>query len=213
MDKDKSLLNGKGEDDISWITVNGAHIPIRDGEDKAAAIKKHFEENESNVKSNHAKLTNKEWENGLLKEEKQSARDYGNYAISWNRQLWHGETPQHNSIKHLDNLINSYELKEPIIVYRNIPTANSEEKDFTSPGYVSTTIDKDKATRDASRSYCVIHEYEIPAGKGRGAYINNLVNESYKDVEYEFLLARNTKFKKIDKKVVNGVTYIKWRVI
>lgn len=43
MNKDKNLLNGKGEDDISWITVNGAHIPIKDGEDKAAAIKKHFE--------------------------------------------------------------------------------------------------------------------------------------------------------------------------
>ena len=45
MDKDKSLLNGKGEDDISWITTDtGAHVPIKDGQTKAAAIEEHFEE-------------------------------------------------------------------------------------------------------------------------------------------------------------------------
>lgn len=40
--KDYNLLNGKGEDGITWITVNGAHIPIKDGESVEDAIEKHF---------------------------------------------------------------------------------------------------------------------------------------------------------------------------
>ena len=32
MRKDPNLLNGKGEADIEWVTVNGAHIPVVDGE-------------------------------------------------------------------------------------------------------------------------------------------------------------------------------------
>ena len=43
MKKDTNLLNGKGEiDNVSWITVNGAHIPIEEGESKKEAITKHF---------------------------------------------------------------------------------------------------------------------------------------------------------------------------
>ena len=39
---DKNIMNGKGEDDIEWITVKGNHIPIKDGESPKEAIKKHF---------------------------------------------------------------------------------------------------------------------------------------------------------------------------
>lgn len=41
MDKfenDKSLMKGKGEQDIQWITANGAHIPIQEGESKKEAV-------------------------------------------------------------------------------------------------------------------------------------------------------------------------------
>lgn len=40
--KDNNLLNGKGEDDVQWITVNGSHIPLKDGESPKEAIKEHF---------------------------------------------------------------------------------------------------------------------------------------------------------------------------
>lgn len=39
--KDKSLISGKGEDDIKWITANGSHIPIMEGETPKEAIIKH----------------------------------------------------------------------------------------------------------------------------------------------------------------------------
>ena len=41
MKKDTNLLNGKGEtEDVYWITVNGAHIPVEEGETKKEAIAK-----------------------------------------------------------------------------------------------------------------------------------------------------------------------------
>ena len=51
--KDKSLLNGKGEnDDVEWITVKGNHIPLKQGETPQEAIKKHFGEKEISKKFN-----------------------------------------------------------------------------------------------------------------------------------------------------------------
>lgn len=41
--KDKGIMNGRGESDVDWITVNGAHIPIKDGESKQDVIKKRFD--------------------------------------------------------------------------------------------------------------------------------------------------------------------------
>lgn len=41
-EKNKSLMNGKGEEDVQWITVKGNHIPINDGESPQEAIKNHF---------------------------------------------------------------------------------------------------------------------------------------------------------------------------
>lgn len=40
--KDNNLMNGKGEDDVQWITVKGNHIPIKNGENPRKAIKNHF---------------------------------------------------------------------------------------------------------------------------------------------------------------------------
>lgn len=45
--KDNNLLNGKGENDIEWITVNGAHIPIKDGETPKQAIENKFKDKDS----------------------------------------------------------------------------------------------------------------------------------------------------------------------
>ncbi len=40
--KNNNLLNGKGEDDIKWITVKGSHIPLKDGQTPRQAIQQHF---------------------------------------------------------------------------------------------------------------------------------------------------------------------------
>lgn len=164
------------------------------------------------VEELHNRLTNKEWELSLKPKEKQSAREYSSFGQCWNRSLWRGEKTNNEFISHLDNLIASYNLKENITVYRYIPTKNSSDKDYISLGYISTSLDKNKVIQNASKSYGVVHIYEVTQGKGRGAYINNLVAPNYKDVEYEFIIKRGTKCIKVDKYEQNGITYIKWRV-
>lgn len=43
--RDRGPTDGRGEDDMKWITTdNGVHVPIKEGETKAAAIKRHFGE-------------------------------------------------------------------------------------------------------------------------------------------------------------------------
>ena len=54
----------------------------------------------------------------------------------------------------------------------------------TSPIKTSTAVNKD----------CIM-ELFIPSGKGRGAYLNNV--SGFQDEEYEFLLARDSKFRVI----------------
>lgn len=44
--KEKDIKNGKGEDDIDWITINGSHVPIKKGQsekDIEQIIEDHFE--------------------------------------------------------------------------------------------------------------------------------------------------------------------------
>ncbi len=45
-ENDKSLMNGKGEEDVQWITANGVHIPIKEGESKQEAVNKFVENKE-----------------------------------------------------------------------------------------------------------------------------------------------------------------------
>lgn len=170
------------------------------------------EQKESERNKIHNMLTKKDWENSLSSKQKQSARDYGSFGHVWNRRLWDGQSVDDESIKAFDSLINSYNLEKPLTVYRNVPTNQSVQEDFTSLGYISTSIDKEKTINDASKGHRTIHIYEVSAGIGKGAYINNMVAPNYKDVEYEFVLKRGTKCTFLDKYEENGITYIKWRI-
>lgn len=65
MDKfknDNNIMNGKGEDDIQWITVNGAHVPIKDGETPKEAIKNHFAEKKKITKEKTGTIDTKLYE-------------------------------------------------------------------------------------------------------------------------------------------------------
>lgn len=63
-------------------------------------------------------------------------------------------------------------------------------KIYRDSGYMSITVLQGNSVATAKP---VIFEIEIPAGAGRGAYVNQLAGQ-YQDAEYEFLLARNSKF-------------------
>lgn len=53
--KEDNLMSGKGEDDIDWITVNGNHIPIKDGENPKEAVENHFANKKESLDKKHSK--------------------------------------------------------------------------------------------------------------------------------------------------------------
>lgn len=60
--------------------------------------------------------------------------------------------------------------------------------EYTDPAFMSTSPFRGST---AVNKKCVM-EISVPAGKGRGAYVNSL--SGFQDEEYEFLLAQNSRF-------------------
>ena len=150
-----------------------------------------------------------QWTSGLSQEEARAIGQYcadGYYDINnyWRK---YGDWQDINAerVKHqtemLDGVIARYDLKEPIKVYRAIQPEAFESywddiqrivgAEYTDAGFMSTSPIK---TSTAVNKDCIM-ELFIPSGKGRGAYVNNV--SGFQDEEYEFLLARNSKFRVI----------------
>ena len=150
-----------------------------------------------------------QWTSGLSQEEARAIGQYcadGYYDINnyWRK---YGDWQDINAerVKHqtemLDGVIARYDLKEPIKVYRAIQPEAFESywddiqkivgTEYTDAGFMSTSPIK---TSTAVNKDCIM-ELFIPSGKGRGAYINNV--SGFQDEEYEFLLARDSKFRVI----------------
>ena len=150
-----------------------------------------------------------QWTSGLSQEEARAIGQYcadGYYDINnyWRK---YGDWQDINAerVKHqtelLDGVIARYDLKEPIKVYRAIQPEAFESywddiqrivgTEYTDSGFMSTSPIK---TSTAVNKDCIM-ELFIPSGKGRGAYVNNV--SGFQDEEYEFLLARDSKFRVI----------------
>jgi hypothetical protein len=150
-----------------------------------------------------------QWTSGLSQEEARVIGQYcadGYYDINnyWRKYGdWQDITAER--VKHqtemLDGVIARYDLKEPIKVYRAIQPEAFESywddiqrivgTEYTDAGFMSTSPIK---TSTAVNKDCIM-ELFIPSGKGRGAYVNNV--SGFQDEEYEFLLARDSKFRVI----------------
>ena len=150
-----------------------------------------------------------QWTSGLSQEEARAIGQYcadGYYDINnyWRK---YGDWQDINAerVKHqtemLDGVIARYDLKEPIKVYRAIQPEAFESywddiqrivgTEYTDAGFMSTSPIK---TSTAVNKDCIM-ELFVPSGKGRGAYVNNV--SGFQDEEYEFLLARDSKFRVI----------------
>ena len=150
-----------------------------------------------------------QWTSGLSQEEARAIGQYcadGYYDINnyWRK---YGDWQDINAerVKHqtemLDGVIARYDLKEPIKVYRAIQPEAFESywddiqrivgTEYTDAGFMSTSPIK---TSTAVNKDCIM-ELFVPSGKGRGAYVNNV--SGFQDEEYEFLLARDSRFRVI----------------
>lgn len=101
-------------------------------------------------------------------------------------------------IQEMDNAINSFTLESPIQLVRgvNYNAFNASDLkeligcDYTDPAFMSTSVTEKGSKASESDITMIIR---IPSGKGLGAYINQV--SVFENIEHEFLLARNSKFK------------------
>lgn len=171
-----------------------------DGEERGLLAKK---------RSKHA-----QWQKSLSEAEDYAIGDYtggGYYDINaYLRKT--GDWENINSafveqqIKGLDSAISRYELKENIRVQRGVMNDVLDRlvedndvkeslselvgKKFRESAYSSTTLVQGNGVATAKPT---IFDIEIPAGVGRGAYVNQLAGQ-FQDTEYEFLLKRGATF-------------------
>src|SRR5690606_24916723 len=139
---------------------------------------------------------------GLSNDELDAIFDYTGTSLEINGYL-RGKQPGSEEvkqqIKHIDDAIRKFELKDDIIVYRNVnedalPPNTERLKDlegtiYKDDGFMSSSVLREGAIQ----YYDIMFEITVPAGKGRGAYINEI--SLYKDEEYEFLIKRGSSFR------------------
>lgn len=162
----------------------------------------------------------KKWENALNDFEKESIKGYTD--LTYNKINTYLRNPKEvyiyrnfnkqeieKQIQGIDAAISKFDLPNDIVVYRgtNIMEFGKDLNDIedlkkligeeiTLTGYSSTSTDKGVADRDFDGE--VLIEYNIPKGKGKGAYLEFI--STMKDLdedqkESEFLLKRNSKIK------------------
>ena len=171
-----------------------------DGDDRGLLAKK---------RSKHA-----QWQKSLTEDEDYAIGDYtgGGYwdINSYLRKTgdWENINAEFvkQQIKGLDSAISRYELKDNIRVQRGVMNDVIDKlaedndvqeslseligKKFHESAYSSTTVVQNNGVATAKPT---ILDIEIPAGTGRGAYVNQLAGQ-FQDTEYEFLLKRGSTF-------------------
>ena len=152
-----------------------------------------------------------QWKKSLTEDEQDRIYDYtaGGYGdindYLRQRGAWEEISAQkvQDSTQYLDSAISRYILKDNIIVQRGVMEDALDEliaqygddtngligKIFHDNGYVSTSA---LYGNPVATTKPVIFEISVPAGTGRGAYVNEL--SGFKDAEYEFLLRRGADY-------------------
>ncbi len=165
------------------------------------------------------------WYEGLSGEETTSIAEYSGDAYSGINGLLRGHMTEkmvkawddvssmgiREMIDHIDDSISRFELKNGIKVYRTCEKDVFESlstqvgSKFVDDGFVSTTVLNKKVA-----SGNVFMEIDVPAGTGRGAWINPISGSA--DEEWEFLLQRGSVFEITDVSYVGDdiVVKMKW---
>lgn len=148
------------------------------------------------------------WSSGLTPEQSGSIGAYSGDAYSGINGLLRGQMTERmvkawdqtetrgirEMIGHIDTALESFELTEPIRVYR---TCESDVLEALTPEVGATFRDDAFVSTSAlSRKVAsgnIVMQIDVPAGTGHGAWINPL--SGAEDEEYEFLLPRGSEFR------------------
>lgn len=217
---DEKIYTSRGEPGVWRTTKTGLHYFIKEGQDPAEALKEALKQREMYKRKfvrfpNGGEVSlffdnddNQEYWKGNIGEEKRNA--INSYTHKKMAAAINGELRKKNKevrnidegmarqISLLDEAIDCYVLTRPIEVYRAMPLKyfKLEGNIYWDSAYVSTTCYKkadiiNDIVKNNEKACLMI--IEIPAGKGRGAYIDNL--SKFKGKEYEFLVKRLARFR------------------
>lgn len=154
-----------------------------------------------------------EWEDKLTSERKDSIRYYTGEEYEFLNENLRNNAPlseaQSKNVKHLDALIEDYELPEPIIVYRGLPPhvmdsylakrKQNKKEPFSDKAYSSCSCySKTGIVNKEGDDLLVIL---VPSGKGNGAYIGF---QSLYPKQYEFLIRKDNKMEYKNHAIING---------
>ena len=128
-----------------------------------------------------------------------------------------------DQIARIDEAIASFDLKEGIVVQRGTSEAALDKlltnncgiqsltelvgKKYSDDAFMSSTV---LIGNSVATTKPVVFDISIPAGKGRGAYINEFGSQ-FQNAEYEFLIKRGSSFTitEVSEDVDLGKIYIK----
>lgn len=189
-------------------------LPNKDKLDNTNPITyKHFADGKDAKKYFTSCKSHKDWIKSLNDEELQAISGYtqddyagiNGYLRGGRRDVQYQEfhSAWKKQIRDIDKAIDRYVNEEPFKTYRFVDNdvlgiykldisdiENWAGKTITDKAYMSTTLNP--ATFENNADEFVMH-IDVPKGKGIGAWINEL--SSYENIEYEYLLRRNTTVK------------------
>lgn len=192
---------------------------LREEKQEFEEIAENYEQFETGEQANNFFYNNsdyKKWLENLTKDEKDVIAQYTDFSDDINQYLrkigdWEyiDKEMVTGQIKELDNAIKNFELQKPIQVIRttgtepfgdklnNLKTIIGEE--ITDKAFMSTSL-IEKGTKQERAVKLFLN---VPKGKSRGAYINEV--STFNNEEYEFLLKRNTTYKITSAKIENDI--------
>jgi len=235
---DEKIYTSRGEPGVWRTTKTGLHYFIKEGQDPAEALKEALKQrklykrdfirfpNGGEVSLFFDNDDNQEYWEGNIGEERRNAINFYTHkkrAVAINGELRKKNIEERNidgemskQISLLDDAIDSHVLTRPIEVYRAMPLKYFkldgniywDNAYFSTSCYKKADIIKDIVKNNEKACLMII---EIPAGKGRGAYIDNL--SKFKGREYEFLIKRLARFRVSSIKYTEEGAVVRMRMI
>ncbi len=162
------------------------------------------------------------WVNSLNKDETEAIQEYTEdlYSVINDKLRGFYDTDDkliNDAINKLSNSIDNFKLTDNIQVYRGVDVnaldgfmrqnninkyTEAIGKIYNDKAFMSTSLLKSGAGLEKFNEQDIQFIINIPKGKGRGAYINELSLK--KDKEYEFLLQKNSKLRITDVKPIEN---------
>lgn len=185
-------------DDGHWITINGTHVFVKDGQNPMDAFIR------QKANKNKQEFGKSELESDLTDEDKEVLNYYVKNAGAYdvNYVLRNDAIPTENdkrAIKDLTNAINKAKLKEDTEVYRYISNETVFEKlkigeIYEDKGFMSTTYDNNTDREEDYQQYKV--KMIINAPKGTNALdVSKIFDSQTDEPEREIIFNKNTKLK------------------